>query len=68
MRGLVKVDRDSMWTLPDDPPRLIGAAVSVEAARWIGDWAYDLIAVNGSRKHLHGGARAFGTDEELNSA
>ena len=28
--GLVVVDRARLWTLPDDPPELIGAAVSIE--------------------------------------
>jgi G6PDH family F420-dependent oxidoreductase len=45
-RGLVEVDRARLWTLPADPPALIGAAVSVETARWVGDWADGLITVN----------------------
>src|SRR5215203_1042471 len=33
--GLVRVDRARLWTLPDAPPELFGAAVSVETARWV---------------------------------
>ena len=34
--GLVRVDRARLWTLPADPPALIGAAVSAETAAWVG--------------------------------
>ena len=34
--GLVKVDRARIWTLPEIKPKLIGAAVSVETAGWVG--------------------------------
>ncbi len=45
--GLVTVDRARLWTRPDTPPRLIGAAVSVETARWCAEWADGLITVHG---------------------
>ena len=44
--GLVRVDRARLWTLPDEPPALIGAAVSVETAPWRGGWADGLITVH----------------------
>ncbi|GAB1819963.1 TIGR03885 family FMN-dependent LLM class oxidoreductase [Herbidospora sp. RD11066] len=44
--GLVKVDRAKLWSLPAEPPKLIGAAVSVETARWVAEWADGLITVN----------------------
>ena len=44
--GLVTVDRARLWTRPDEPPALIGAAVSVETARWCAGWADGLITVN----------------------
>ncbi|MBA3303951.1 MAG: TIGR03557 family F420-dependent LLM class oxidoreductase, partial [Acidimicrobiia bacterium] len=44
--GLVTVDRARVWTLPADPPPLIGAAVSVETAGWVAGWADGLITVN----------------------
>jgi len=57
--GLVRVDRAKLWTLPDEPPKLIGAAVSVETARWVGQWADGLITVNQSRGHLQQMIDAF---------
>ncbi|WP_232327181.1 TIGR03885 family FMN-dependent LLM class oxidoreductase [Herbidospora yilanensis] len=44
--GLVTVDRARLWSLPAEPPKLIGAAVSVETARWVAEWADGLITVN----------------------
>ena len=44
--GLVTVDRARVWTLPDTPPLLIGAAVSAETAAWVAGWADGLITVN----------------------
>lgn len=43
--GLVTVDRARIWSLPDEPPALIGAAVSEETARTVGGWADGLITV-----------------------
>lgn len=50
--GLVRVDRARLWTRPDEPPPLVGAAVSVETARWCADWADGLITVNAAPQHL----------------
>jgi probable non-F420 flavinoid oxidoreductase len=50
--GLVRVDRARVWTRPPEPPPLIGAAVSVETARWCADWADGLITVNAAPEHL----------------
>jgi len=44
--GLVTVDRARLWTRPEQPPPLLGAAVSVETARWCAGWADGLITVN----------------------
>jgi probable non-F420 flavinoid oxidoreductase len=44
--GLVTVDRAKLWTLPDEPPALVGAAVSTGTARWCAEWADGLITVN----------------------
>lgn len=44
--GLISVDRARLWTRPGEPPRLIGAAVSPETARWVGSWADGLITIN----------------------
>ncbi|MEU4549213.1 TIGR03885 family FMN-dependent LLM class oxidoreductase [Nonomuraea dietziae] len=45
--GLVTVDRARLWTLPAEPPHLVGAAVSQETARWCAEWADGLITVGG---------------------
>jgi probable non-F420 flavinoid oxidoreductase len=50
--GLVTVDRARVWTRPEEPPPLIGAAVSVETARWCAEWADGLITVNAPHEHL----------------
>ncbi|WP_433287027.1 TIGR03885 family FMN-dependent LLM class oxidoreductase [Micromonospora sp. CA-244673] len=50
--GLVTVDRAKLWTRPEEPPALIGAAVSVETARWCAEWADGLITVNAPVEHL----------------
>ena len=43
--GLVTVDRARVWTRPETPPLLIGAAVSVETAGWVGGWADGLATI-----------------------
>jgi probable non-F420 flavinoid oxidoreductase len=50
--GLVSVDRARLWTLPDQPPLLIGAAVTIETARSVAAWADGLITVKQSNDHL----------------
>jgi probable non-F420 flavinoid oxidoreductase len=44
--GLVRIDRARLWTLPSEPVPIIGAALSVETARWCGSWADGLITVH----------------------
>jgi probable non-F420 flavinoid oxidoreductase len=43
--ALVRVDRARVWSLPETPPALIGAAVSKETAGLVGTWADGLITV-----------------------
>ena len=50
--GLVTVDRARVWTLPPEPPPLIGAACSVATARWCAEWADGLITTNAPLPHL----------------
>ncbi|SCL31606.1 probable non-F420 flavinoid oxidoreductase [Micromonospora pallida] len=50
--GLVRVDRAKLWTRPEQPPALVGAAVSVATARWCAEWADGLITVNAPLPHL----------------
>ncbi len=50
--GLVTVDRARLWTRPQTPPPLLGAAVSTRTARWCAEWADGLITVNAPEDHL----------------
>lgn len=43
--GLVTVDRARLWTRPEAPPPLLGAAVSESTAAWCAGWADGLITV-----------------------
>ncbi len=44
--GLVTVDRARVWTLPDEPPQLIGPAVTPPTAAQAAGWADGLITIN----------------------
>jgi probable non-F420 flavinoid oxidoreductase len=57
--GLVRVDRARLWTLPAEPPSLVGAAVSTETARWCGGWADGLVTINQPRDTLERLIAAF---------
>jgi probable non-F420 flavinoid oxidoreductase len=45
-RGLVDVERARIWTLPDQPPALIGPAITVPTARRAAEWADGLVTIN----------------------
>ena len=57
--GLITVDRAKLWSLPEAPPPLIGAAVSVETARWCAEWADGLVTVNAPDDHLRAMIAAY---------
>ena len=57
--GHVRVDRAKLYTLPPEPPPLIGPAVSVETARRAGEWADGLATVNQPRDKLEEMIDAF---------
>ncbi|HUG16656.1 MAG TPA: TIGR03885 family FMN-dependent LLM class oxidoreductase, partial [Thermomicrobiales bacterium] len=44
--GRVTVEEAKLYTLPGAPPLVVGAALSVETAGWMGDWADGLITIN----------------------
>lgn len=50
--GLVRIDRARIWTLPDEPPPLIGAAVTPETAARVAAWADGLVTVAQSMDDL----------------
>jgi probable non-F420 flavinoid oxidoreductase len=45
--GRVVVEEATLYTRPERPPLLVGAAVSPETAAWVGSWADGLITVAG---------------------
>src|ERR671914_1411867 len=59
--GLVTVDRAKVWTRPETMPKLIGAAVSVETARWVGGWADGLITIDQDPATLREAIAAYGS-------
>lgn len=57
--GLVTVDDAKLWTRPETPPPLIGAALSEDTARQIGTWADGMITVQGPPEKLRAMIDAF---------
>jgi len=57
--GRVVVDRARLYTRPQEPPALLGAAVSEATARWAGSWADGLATVNAPADHLRRMIDAF---------
>jgi alkanesulfonate monooxygenase SsuD/methylene tetrahydromethanopterin reductase-like flavin-dependent oxidoreductase (luciferase family) len=58
-RGRVVVDRARLYTRPEHPPPLMGAAVSEATARWAGTWADGLATVNAPVEQLRRMIDAF---------
>ncbi len=57
--GRVRVDRARLYSLPEEPPRIIGAAVTPQTARWVGGWADGLITINQPPEQLREVVQAF---------
>lgn len=51
-RGRVKVVEARLYSLPDGPVPLFGAAVTPETARFVADWADGLLTVGGDPKNV----------------
>jgi len=45
-QGLVTVDRARVWSLPETPPPLVGAAVTEATARRVAGWADGMITIS----------------------
>ncbi len=58
-RGEVTVDRARLWTLPEQPPPLIAAAVTAKKAAWAASWADGLATVNQDTEALRGIVDAY---------
>ncbi|CAN5122306.1 TIGR03885 family FMN-dependent LLM class oxidoreductase [soil metagenome] len=59
--GHVTVDRARLWTRPDVPPPLIGAAVSAKTAGWAAEWADGLATVLQPHEALRQVLDAYGS-------
>jgi coenzyme F420-dependent glucose-6-phosphate dehydrogenase len=58
-RGHVTVQNARLWDLPARPPMLLGAALSPETAKFVGEWADGLITVAGPRAGMRAVIDAF---------
>jgi coenzyme F420-dependent glucose-6-phosphate dehydrogenase len=57
--GHVTVSEARLWTLPEEPPMLVGAAVTAETAAWVAGWADALITVSQPDEQLDAVVDAF---------
>lgn len=46
--SFIKAENLKLWSLPSTLPKIYGAALSAETARWMGEWADGLITVRSS--------------------
>jgi probable non-F420 flavinoid oxidoreductase len=57
--GLVRVRSAKLYSLPQRPPLLVGAAITAETAEWMGGWTDGLITVGNDPKSLERVVSAF---------
>ena len=57
--GLIPTEDAKLYTLPPEPPKIVGAALSPETARWMGSWADGLITVVVERESMQRIVDAF---------
>ena len=58
-RGRVTVSEAKLWTRPERPPLLVGAAITPETAGWVAGWADALITVWQPSEQLDAVVEAF---------
>ncbi|QYO62721.1 TIGR03885 family FMN-dependent LLM class oxidoreductase [Leptolyngbya sp. 7M] len=58
-RGLVCVEEARLYTRPQTPPLIIGAAVTAKTAEWLGSWADGLITISRPPEKLRPVVEAF---------
>ena len=58
-RGYITIEDATLYTRPKKPPLLIGAAISLETAEWVGGWADGLITTPKPKKELQKVIKAF---------
>jgi probable non-F420 flavinoid oxidoreductase len=57
--GLVQVEEAKLYTRPEVPPRIIGAAITAATAEWVGGWADGLITISHPYDKLREVVEAF---------
>jgi probable non-F420 flavinoid oxidoreductase len=57
--GRVVVERAKLYTRPERPPLLIGAAITEDTAEWVGNWADGLVTVGKEPEDLRKNIQAF---------
>jgi probable non-F420 flavinoid oxidoreductase len=57
--GRVHVEEATLWSLPEQPPRIVGPALSEETAEFVGGWADAFITVNAPAERLRKLVDAF---------
>ncbi|HEY9691037.1 MAG TPA: TIGR03885 family FMN-dependent LLM class oxidoreductase [Oculatellaceae cyanobacterium] len=57
--GLISVEEAKLYTLPETPPLIIGAAITAKTAEWLGSWADGLITVSRPPQELQKVVDAF---------
>jgi coenzyme F420-dependent glucose-6-phosphate dehydrogenase len=57
--GLLQVEEAKLYSLPQTPPQLVGAALSPETAEWMGGWADGLITTVSDRATMEAIVAAF---------
>ncbi len=58
-RGLVTIEEATLYTRPEKPPKIIGAAITAKTAYWAGKWADGLITISQPREKLKSIVQAF---------
>ena len=54
-----RTDRARLYTLPAEPPLLLGSATTPETAKWVASWADGLLTVNADAKQMQAVVTAF---------
>lgn len=57
--GLVRVEEAKLYTRPEIPPLIIGAAITPQTAEWVGSWADGLITISHPYEMLKEVVNAF---------
>jgi coenzyme F420-dependent glucose-6-phosphate dehydrogenase len=57
--GLVSVEEAKLYTRPENPPPLFGAALTADTAEWLGEWADGLLTASVKPEQLLPLIKAF---------